>query len=153
MPSTNAAGSRTLIVVLSSCAVLAVVVLALVIAGTLGPGYSHFPAAEMIAATPSRLAPVYPTVPAGALMQPDAAGPKDDRFFALVTSLAERGGFSRGRRDAMITAAHQVCAMVAAGRSVTDASAAVRVGYGFTAAEAQAVGATGVQVYCPENRP
>ncbi len=106
-----------------------------------------------ITATPSRLAPSYSGRSDLPLAQFDSGGPKDDRFVALMTSLANRGSFPRGSRNTMITAAHQVCAMVAAGRSVTDASAALRVGYGFTDAQAQGVGATGVEVYCPEARP
>ena len=131
-----------------------VVFVALVIGEAVDTGQLGSPAGAGITATPSRLAPTYhPAISDYPLAQPDSVGAKDDRFFAMVSSLAERAHVPRARRAAMITAAHQVCAMTASGRSVTDASDALRVGYGFTDAQAQAVGAIGVQVYCPENRP
>lgn len=110
-----------------------------------------FPTAQRITATPTHSPPGHP--PASAVAVPSAdARPTDDRFLATVAA-ANPERYPRANRDEMILAGRQVCAMVSAGRSVTDASRTLVMGYGFSTKQARAVGLAAVGVYCPENRP
>lgn len=135
-----------------------VVILVLLLIGTVfGSRDSHFPSSPTISGARVPAAPG-PSASSGDGASRYTSAPRDERggeeqFVAQVRSWADRDGFPVAGSDTMVTAGRVVCARVGAGQSVTDASSTLMVGYGFTEKEAQAVGATAVDILCPENKP
>lgn len=130
------------IVVVGAAAVSAVIGIGRVF----GADNSAFPTATKL--TPTHLRPTPKPLPP----PPVDTASKDSRFIARLTGLAERGGYPLGNPDQLIAAARELCAMVSSGEPLPGASAALMTGYEFGGRQATAVGATAVEVYCPENK-
>lgn len=125
----------------------AVVVSALIgIDDVFGGDNSGFP-------TVAKLTPVHlrPTKRSSPPPETDLAS-KDDRFIARLSELAERGDYPLGNPDQLIAAARELCAMVSFGEPLAGASAALMTGYEFGGRQATAIGATAVEVYCPDRK-
>ena len=133
---------RTVLIIAAGTAV---VLVGFLLGRLLAAGDTDFPAAPRLTATHARPAPSAPPLTG------DWA-PADRRVLTAVAQRAS-GGYPARDHKAMIVAGRQVCAMVLAGRPLSSASATLRVGYRFGGAQAAAVGAAAVEVYCPEVAP
>lgn len=116
--------------------------LGVIIGESIGFGSHDWPLAKRITATPvqSTLSKPAPT---------PGSRSADDRFLALVTLWANRDGYTLADRDTMISAGGKVCALVGAGRPLSQASAGLVSEFGLAGDQAQALGLAAVNAYCP----